>query len=58
MRPLAKPPVRSQPAEAAGHGEIEVWRGDTAIIIRGTPDQSILGTVLRELLTSGSGSVR
>ena len=54
----AKPPVRSQRAEAAGHGEIEVRHGDTAIIIRGTPDQSILGTVLREVLASGSGSAR
>ena len=56
--PPAKPLARSQPAETAGHSEIEVRCGDIVVSIRGTPNQSILGTVLRELLTSGSGSAR
>ena len=56
--PMPMSLARSQPAEAAGHGEIEVRHGDTTVIIRGAPDQSILGTVLRELLTSGTGSAK
>lgn len=56
--PLAKPAARPQPAEAAGHDEIEVRHGDIVVVIRGTPDQSTLDTVLRELLTCGTGSTR
>jgi hypothetical protein len=37
-------------------GEIEVRRGHTAVIIRGTPNQAVLGMVLRELLQSGLGT--
>ncbi len=56
--PLANPRDRQQPVEAARQGEIEMRRGDIVVIIRGIPDQSTLGTVLHELLTSGSGLAR
>ena len=39
-------------------GEIEVRRGDTAVIIRGAPNQGALGMVLRELLQTGHGVPR
>ena len=39
-------------------GEIEVRRGDTAVIIRGAPNQIVLGMVLRELRQSGPGAPR
>jgi hypothetical protein len=43
---------------AVDDGEIEVRRGDTAVVIRGAPDQAVLGMVLGELLQSGLGSPR
>ena len=57
--------VESQPAlssarakltAAVDDGEIEVRRGDAAVVIRGAPNQAVLGMVLRELLQSGLGS--
>ena len=50
--------ARAQLAVAVDDGEIEVRRGDTAVIIRGTPNQAVLGMVLRELLHSGLGAPR
>lgn len=51
-------PAQLQPAVAAGSGEIEVRHGDSAVIIRGAPDTSILGMVLREMLRPGPGLPR
>ena len=57
--------LESQPAPSSTHarltaagddGEIEVRCGDTAVIIRGAPNQAALGMVLRELLQSGLGA--
>ena len=50
--------ARAQLAVAVDDGEIEVRRGDTAVIIRGAPNQAVLGMVLRELLQSGLGAPR
>ena len=59
--------VESQPAPSSAQaqlaatfndGEIEVRRGDTAVIIRGAPNQATLGMVLCELLQSGLGAPR
>jgi len=50
-------PERSRPGVATS-GEIEVRHGDSAVIIRGAPDTSILGMVLREMLRSGPGLPR
>jgi transposase len=50
--------ARAQSAVAVDDGEIEVRRGDTAVIIRGAPNQAVLGMVLRELLQSGLGAPR
>jgi hypothetical protein len=41
---------------AVDDGEIEVRLGDTTVIIRGVPNQAIVGMVLRELLQSGLGA--
>jgi len=51
-------PARSRAAVAADSGEIEVRHGDSTVIIRGAPDTSILGMVLREMLRSGPGLPR
>jgi transposase len=50
--------ARAQLHVAVDDGEIEVRRGDTAVIIRGVPNQAALGMVLRELLQSGLGAPR
>ena len=57
----SQPAPSSAPAQltaAVDDGEIEVRRGDTAVIIRGAPNQAVLGMVLRELLQSGLGAPR
>jgi transposase len=51
----APPSARAQLAAAVDEGEIEVRRGDTTVIIRGVPNQAVLGMVLREL-QSGPGA--
>lgn len=43
---------------AVSDGEIEVRRSDTAVIIRGVPNQAALGMVLRDLLQTGLGASR
>ena len=48
--------ARAQLAAAVVDGEIEVRLGDTTVIIRGAPNQAVLGMVLRELLQSGLGA--
>jgi transposase len=50
--------ARAQLTAAVDDGEIEVRRGDAAVIIRGTPNHAVLGMVLRELLQSGFGVPR
>jgi transposase len=47
---------RLRPVAVAGAAEIEVRLGGTVVIIRGAPDESILGAVLRQLLPSRPGS--
>lgn len=49
-------PSRPVPVATALAGEIEVRRGDTVMIIRGAPDESVLGAVLRELLQVPPGT--
>ena len=39
-------------------GEIEIRRNDMTVVIRGAPDQAVLGVLLRELLKFGPGSSR
>ena len=48
----------TQLTATANDGEIEVRRGDTAVIIRGAPNQAALGMVLRELLQTVHGAPR
>jgi transposase len=48
--------ARAQLAAAVDDGEIEVRLGNTTVIIRGVPNQAVLGMVLRELLQSGLGA--
>jgi hypothetical protein len=45
--------VRAQLTATVDDGEIEVRCGDTAVIVCLTPNQTIFGMVLRELLQSG-----
>ena len=51
-------PTRARPVDTSNNGEIEIRRDDMTVVIRGTPDQAVLGVLLRELLQLGSGSPR
>jgi transposase len=56
--PPAPSSARTEPATVHRDSEIELRRGDTAVFIRGAPDQVILGALLRELLQGDFGSSR
>ena len=54
----AQSQAKVQPSSAPSTSEIEIRRNDMTVVIRGTPDQAVLGVLLRELLKFGPGSSR
>ena len=54
----ASSPARVRPVGAPNDGEIEIRRNNMTVVIRGTPDQGVLGVLLRELLQFGLGLSR
>ena len=51
-------PARVRPVGTPNDGEIEIRRNNMTVVIRGTPDQGVLGVLLRELLQFGLGLSR
>ncbi len=48
--------THAHPAMVATDGEIEIRLGKAVVVIRGMPDQAMLGVVLANLLHAGCGS--
>ena len=51
-------PARVRPVGAPNDGEIEIRRNDMTVVIRGAPDQAVLGVLLREVLQFSPGLLR